>query len=102
MTLSLSKDLFKACKSQLSTTSPVPSDQQRTKVQSQLFVNLLYLKYFEVFGRYLPAPVPKFPACSTRPFYSFLPLLFSVRRRNKPRRDELSADQLLLDLCIAN
>lgn len=30
-------------------------------------------------------------------------LFFSARRRDKPRRrDELSADQFLLDLCIAN
>lgn len=55
-----------------------------------------------VFGRYLPAPVPKLPASNTRPFCSFPPLLFSARRRNKPRRYELSAEQVLLDLCIAN
>lgn len=53
------QNLLKICNTQLSTTtSPVPSDQQGMKMQSQLFINLLYLKYFKVFGRYLPTPMP--------------------------------------------
>lgn len=50
-----------------------PVTSKHFKVQSQLFVNLLYLKYFEVFGRYLSIPVPKFPTSNTRPFALLLP-----------------------------